>query len=76
MQRLFPALALIVLAACGQGEGDAPPGGASIGERRALDQAAAMLAQKRLPPSAPSGASPPQRERPAPMPIPVARPSA
>ena len=39
-----------MLAACGQKDTDAGPGGVSVGEARALDDAAAMLEQQRLPP--------------------------
>ncbi len=52
MRRLFPALLVVALAACGQKDTDAGPGGVSVGEARALDQAASMLDQQRLPPGA------------------------
>ncbi|HSQ94728.1 MAG TPA: hypothetical protein VLM18_01340 [Croceibacterium sp.] len=52
MKHLFPTLGLIFLAACGQKDTDAGPGGVSVGEARALDDAAAMLEQRRLPPGA------------------------
>ena len=46
---LFPVLAIFCLAACGQKDTDAGPGGVSVGEARALDEAAAMLDKQRLP---------------------------
>ncbi len=49
------ALAVVVLAgpalltACGSADNDPGPGGVSVGEARALDEAAEMLDQQRLP---------------------------
>jgi hypothetical protein len=54
---LFP-LALLLLNACGQRDTDSGPGGVSVGEARALDEAAAMLEQQRLPPGALAGKAP------------------
>lgn len=48
---LAPPLALL-LASCGQSDNDPGPGGVSVGEARALDDAAAMIEQRRLPPDA------------------------
>lgn len=42
---------VLALAACGGG-GASAPGGVSEGEAKALDKAAAMLEQRRLPPQA------------------------
>jgi hypothetical protein len=72
---LFPALAIICLAACGQKDTDAGPGGVSVGEARALDEAASMLDQQRLPPAAlASGAPAPQpAATPSPKPSPSPR---
>jgi hypothetical protein len=70
-RRLFPALAIILLAACGQRDTDAGPGGVSVGEARALDQAASMLDQQRLPPGAlASGTPAPASPSPSPAPSP------
>ncbi|MFO6431032.1 hypothetical protein ACLBKT_13200 [Erythrobacter sp. W302b] len=41
----------LTLAACG-GEGASAPGGVSAGEAKALEDAAAMLDERRLPPEA------------------------
>jgi hypothetical protein len=72
---LFPALAIFCLAACGQKDTDPGPGGVSVGEARALDEAASMLDQQRLPPAAlASGAPAPQATTP-PMPKPSATPA-
>lgn len=46
----LPLLAL--LAACGPGENDPGPGGVTVGEAQALDEAAAMLETRKLPPEA------------------------
>jgi hypothetical protein len=46
------ALALVALAGCGKADNDPGPGGVTVGEARALDEAAAMLEAKRLPPEA------------------------
>ena len=43
---VVPAL---LLAACGKADSDAGPGGVTVGEARALDQAAEMLDKQRLP---------------------------
>jgi hypothetical protein len=52
MRRTFAAAALSMLAACGD-SGTAPgPGGVSVDEAEALDQAAEMLDSQRLPPGA------------------------
>jgi hypothetical protein len=39
----------LFLASCGQGENDPGPGGVTVGEARALDDAAEMLDQRRSP---------------------------
>lgn len=49
--RLLIALGTLALAACG-GDRASAPGEVSEGEARALDKAAAMLDQRRLPPEA------------------------
>lgn len=58
MRKLSVTLALLALAACGKSDNDPGPGGVSIGEARALDEAAEMIEQRRLPSEAvtePSG---------------------
>jgi len=63
---IIPALAL-ALAACG-GESASAPGEVSAGEAKALDDAAAMLEERRLPPEAlPSEATPAPAPPPAEM---------
>ena len=50
MQRLAP-LAVVLLCACGQGRDDSGPGGVTVDEARALDDAAQMLEERRLSPA-------------------------
>lgn len=52
MKMLTSLLPLALLAACGPGENDPGPGGVTAGEARALDDAAAMLEERRLPDAA------------------------
>lgn len=52
---LFPSLLLpplLGLSACGPAENDPGPGGVTVGEARALDDAADMIEQGRLPDTA------------------------
>ena len=49
---LLLAAPLACLAACGPGENDPGPGGVTVGEAQALDEAAAMLEARKLPPEA------------------------
>jgi hypothetical protein len=42
-------LAALALAGCGKADNDAGPGGVSVGEAKALDEAAQMLEAQRLP---------------------------
>lgn len=57
---------LLLLAACGQSDTDPGPGGVTVGEAKALDEAAEMIEQRRLPPEAtatPAPAPPPAEEK-------------
>ncbi|MGX7896354.1 hypothetical protein [Tsuneonella sp. HG222] len=50
LRPLAAALALAAgLAGCGQNDTDPGPGGVTVGEARALDEAAAMLEERRQP---------------------------
>jgi hypothetical protein len=65
----FPALVSLALAGCGPGQNDPAPGGVTVGEAKALDDAAAMLDEQRSPidaaSAAPAGAAtPPATPRP------------
>ena len=52
-------VAVGLVAGCGSSDNDPGPGGVTVGEARALDEAAEMLEQRRLPPEAlPSPAQP------------------
>jgi hypothetical protein len=56
--RLAALVPLALLAACGPSDSDPGPGGVTVGEAKALDEAAEMLEQRRLPPDAlPSAAA-------------------
>jgi hypothetical protein len=61
--RLPASLLCVLLAACGQGENEPGPGAVTVGEARALDEAAEMLEERRLSPedlrNPPAGDTPP-----------------
>jgi len=52
MKRSLAFLATLALAGCGSGDNDPGPGGVTVGEARALDEAAEMIEQRRPPPEA------------------------
>jgi len=56
--------ALLLTTACGPAETDPGPGGVTVGEAKALDEAAEMLEQRRLPSEALPSQTPP-RESPS-----------
>ena len=49
MRPFAPGLAVLLLAGCGPNDTDPGPGGVTVGEARALDEAAEMLDEQRLP---------------------------
>ncbi|WP_067734541.1 hypothetical protein [Novosphingobium naphthalenivorans] len=49
MKRFCLLSCLLALAACGKADNDPGPGGVTVGEARALDEAAAMLDARRPP---------------------------
>lgn len=49
MRTLIALTALAALAACGKADSDPGPGGVTVGEAKALDEAAAMLDDRRPP---------------------------
>jgi hypothetical protein len=58
MAGVAPAIALLV-SGCGSNDNDPGPGGVTVGEARALDEAAEMLDEQRLPEEAlPAGEEP------------------
>jgi hypothetical protein len=59
MRLTFVLFAVAALAACGKSDNDNGPGGVTVGEARALDQAAEMLEQRRRPAEAPRPAASP-----------------
>jgi hypothetical protein len=60
MRRTCILIALATLGACGKSDNAPGPGGVTVGEARALDEAAEMIEQRRLPAEAlrPSGVTP------------------
>lgn len=69
----FPLLAALLLGGCGQQDNDPGPGGVTVGEARALDEAAEMLEEQRLPGDAlENEEAPSDRETPSPSPSPTA----
>ena len=48
-RRLLAPMALLALVACGKADNDPGPGGVTVGEAKALDDAAEMLEQRRMP---------------------------
>ena len=52
MKRILVWIAALTLAGCGAGENDPGPGGVTMGEARALDEAARMLDERPVPPEA------------------------
>lgn len=52
MMRLAFLVPLLALAACEPADNEPGPGGVTVGEAKALDEAAEMLEQRRLPPEA------------------------
>lgn len=52
MKRAFLLAPLFLLAACGKADNEPGPGGVTVGEARALDEAAEMIEAGRLPPEA------------------------
>lgn len=49
MRTMLPAIGLALLAGCGKSDNDPGPGGVTVGEARALDEAAAMIEKRALP---------------------------
>lgn len=52
MKRITAITMILALAACGPTENDPGPGGVTVGEAQALDEAAEMLEARRIPPEA------------------------
>jgi len=67
MHTLPIAFALLALTACGKADNEPGPGGVTVGEAKALDEAAEMIEAERLPAEAvPPVAQPePQPKKPA-----------
>jgi hypothetical protein len=50
MKRMIAPMALLALAACGKPDNAPCPGGVTVGEARALDEAAELIEARRVPP--------------------------
>ena len=59
MRYLITPAVLLLLAACGKADNAPGPGGVTVGEAKALDEAAEMIEGQRLPQSAITGAGSP-----------------
>ena len=68
--------AALLLAGCGPTDTDPGPGGVTVGEARALDEAAAMLDEQRLPAAALPEAQPDATPAPQPIETPETEPAA
>ena len=64
IKTILPAAAALTLSACGDADNEPGPGGVSVGEARALDEAAEMIEAKRLPQQEPEAEA---HEEPAPQ---------
>lgn len=71
---LLLSAAILLLGACGQAEDEAGPGGVSVGEAKALDEAAEMIESRRLPEQALPDASNASQSDAAPLPPPDEQP--
>ncbi len=58
MRRFISLAAILLLAACGKADNEPGPGGVTVGEARALDEAAEMVEGQRLPPELVQPAAP------------------
>ena len=73
MRALAFGAAALLLAGCGPNDTDPGPGGVTVGEARALDEAAEMLDEQRLPAEAlPPGETPSPEPEETPEPEPAA----
>jgi hypothetical protein len=75
MRNLAPFALAVLLAACGPNETDPGKGGVTVAEERALDEAAAMLEERRLPPEAFETATPAAAEEGEQTPAPAESPA-
>ena len=62
MRSIFSTILLIGLAACGPEQNDPGPGGVTVGEAKALDEAAKMLDERNTPPETSDQPVTPQAE--------------
>ena len=74
MRATILAIALLSLSACGKGDNEPGPGGVTVGEAKALDEAAQMIEEDRLPPEAMPTISPTTAPPASPMAPPTPKP--
>ncbi|MEP2989734.1 MAG: hypothetical protein ABJN65_09405 [Parasphingorhabdus sp.] len=60
MRKLLPIVATLTLFACGPAENDPGPGGVTVGEAKALDEAAEMLDERNTLPEPAEQSEPPK----------------
>jgi hypothetical protein len=71
----LPLAAALLLAGCGPNDTDPGPGGVTVGEARALDEAAEMLDEQRLPAEALPPTEPNATRAPEPVETPEQEPA-
>ena len=76
MRALAFGAAALLLAGCGPNDTDPGPGGVTVGEARALDEAAEMLDEQRLPAEALPSPAPDGTSTPEPRETPETEPAA
>ncbi|HMT46401.1 MAG: hypothetical protein RL702_230 [Pseudomonadota bacterium] len=74
MRAIFLVLSVLALSACGKADNEPGPGGVTAGEAKALDEAAQMIEEDRLPPEAMPTISPTTAPPASPMAPPTPKP--
>ena len=74
MRAIFLVLSVLALSACGKADNEPGPGGVTAGEAKALDEAAQMIEEDRLPPEAMPTISPTTAPPDSPMAPPTPKP--
>ena len=74
MRAIFLVLSVLALSACGKADNEPGPGRVTAGEAKALDEAAQMIEEDRLPPEAMPTISPTTAPPASPMAPPTPKP--